>query len=77
MKASSITWLALAFVLAACGGTAVIDAGSEPGAGGDGAGGAQGETCGDVVCNVGQVCCNESCSICTAPNEDCAAIACE
>jgi hypothetical protein len=73
-----ITTFALALGLAACGGTAVIDAGSEPGGGSGGAGGAaQGEDCGDVTCALGQVCCNESCSICAAPNEPCVTIACE
>jgi len=73
-----LTTFALALSLGACGGTAVIDAGSDPGSGAGGAGGAaQGEDCGDVTCAVGQVCCNESCGICTAPNEACPAIACD
>lgn len=35
-----------------------------------------GERCGPTVCAVGQVCCNASCGICTAPDEGCPAIAC-
>jgi hypothetical protein len=33
-------------------------------------------TCGNKTCAVGQVCCNESCSICTAPDETCTQEAC-
>ena len=39
-------------------------------------GGGGGETCGSVTCGAGQVCCNASCGICTAPDEGCIAIAC-
>ena len=35
-----------------------------------------GEACGKVTCGAGQVCCNASCGICTAPNEGCVALAC-
>jgi len=36
-----------------------------------------GTACGDVTCEVGQVCCNASCGICTAPDMACIQIACE
>lgn len=36
-----------------------------------------GEPCGDTFCGDGQVCCNDSCGICTAPDEACIQIACE
>lgn len=35
------------------------------------------EQCGTTICDVGQVCCNASCGICTAPGLACPAIACE
>ncbi len=35
-----------------------------------------GEACGPVTCGAGQVCCNASCGICTAPGLACPAIAC-
>jgi hypothetical protein len=28
-------------------------------------------SCGKNTCNVGQVCCNPTCGICTAPGEPC------
>ena len=33
-------------------------------------------TCGPTLCDLGDVCCNESCGICTAPEGACSAIAC-
>jgi hypothetical protein len=33
-------------------------------------------TCGSVVCGEGQVCCNASCGMCTAPGQFCIQIAC-
>lgn len=50
------------------------DGGTDAGRPRDG-GGAR-EQCGPVLCEVGQVCCNESCGICTAPGEACIEIAC-
>lgn len=35
-----------------------------------------GEPCGPVTCGAGEVCCNASCGICTAPGEGCIALAC-
>lgn len=35
-----------------------------------------GEACGPNTCAAGQVCCNASCGICTAPGEFCIQIAC-
>lgn len=34
-------------------------------------------TCGRATCPLGQVCCNDSCGICAAPDEACIQIACE
>jgi hypothetical protein len=48
--------------------------------GGDGGAGGDREArveCGPVTCPSGQVCCNESCGICTDPGEACILIACE
>ncbi len=36
-----------------------------------------GETCGDVTCAEGQVCCNPSCGICTPPDGACIQLFCE
>ncbi len=36
-----------------------------------------GTACGDVTCGEGQVCCNASCGICTAPDMACIQTACE
>jgi len=33
-------------------------------------------TCGTALCDLGDVCCNESCGICTAPGGVCSALAC-
>jgi hypothetical protein len=33
-------------------------------------------TCGAALCDFGDVCCNESCGVCTAPGGACSAIAC-
>lgn len=49
----------LALALVACGGGT-----SDPDAG-------NGVACGAVTCGAGQVCCNASCGICTAPGETC------
>ncbi len=35
------------------------------------------ETCGDVTCVPGEVCCNESCGICTPPGGVCIQTVCE
>jgi hypothetical protein len=39
-------------------------------------GGNAGPACGNGHCAVGEVCCNDSCGICTAPGEFCIQIAC-
>ncbi len=41
-----------------------------------GGGGGKGEMCGTAHCPSGQVCCNASCGICTAPGDACIQIAC-
>jgi hypothetical protein len=48
------------------------DSGTRPDATPDGGD----EPCGPVTCTGGQVCCNASCGICTAPGEGCPAIGC-
>jgi hypothetical protein len=45
--------------------------------GGGNAGSAPGQACGPVDCPSGQVCCNESCGICTPPGGVCTQQACE
>jgi len=45
------------------------DAATDSGGGGD--------VCGSVVCEAGEVCCNESCGICAAPGEGCITLYCE
>jgi len=35
-----------------------------------------GEACGSVTCGSGEVCCNPSCGICTAPGDACIMLAC-
>lgn len=42
-----------------------------------GDGGVMGEPCGPTTCAVGQVCCNASCGICTAPGEGCIDLFCD
>src|SRR5690606_2522326 len=37
----------------------------------------EGEACGDTTCGAGQVCCNESCGICTPPDGACIQLVCE
>ncbi|MBX3213789.1 MAG: hypothetical protein KF850_17245 [Labilithrix sp.] len=39
--------------------------------------GSGGEACGSVTCGEGQVCCNASCGICTAPDMSCIQLACD
>lgn len=37
----------------------------------------KGQECGDTRCGAGEVCCNDSCGICTKPGEGCILLACE
>lgn len=65
MSVAQTRWVsAIAALAIACGGT---------GGGGEDAGsdGARGVPCGAVTCGVGDVCCNASCGICTAPGGSC------
>lgn len=39
--------------------------------------GGDGVACGSVTCGAGQVCCNASCGICTAPDMSCIQLACD
>jgi hypothetical protein len=55
----------------------VVHGGHQHGGGGHAGSGAPGEACGDVTCPSGQVCCNESCGICTAPGGFCTEQFCE
>jgi hypothetical protein len=72
--------LTVVFLAPALGGA---DGGCSPGQipiGGDpsrGGSSANPVTCGDVTCAEGQVCCNPSCGICTAPGGACTAQLCE
>jgi hypothetical protein len=50
------------------------DTGLGDSGGGDGGGGV---SCGPNVCAVGEVCCNESCGICTPPDGSCITLHCE
>lgn len=65
---------AILAVAAGCDSSHTVPIGMQDGGGsGDGGGGV---TCGPTTCAAGEVCCNESCGICTAPGGACPAIAC-
>jgi hypothetical protein len=66
--------VALAAVLSSC--AAEVSIGSQ-GALGDDPFRERGERCGAVLCEEGQVCCNESCGICTEPDGACTLQLCD
>ncbi len=63
--ASTMLFAALTLIAAASGGCSA----SHEGEGG-------GPACGPVTCDLGQVCCNPSCGICTGPGEGCIDLEC-
>jgi hypothetical protein len=67
--AKGLAWVAVAAAAAAigCGGLAVVER----------EGGGGGVACGPATCGADEVCCNESCGICTAPGDTCTTQACE
>lgn len=70
-----MSWLRLSFLsisVLALGACTDVHVGSD-----DAGPGGMREPCGPVTCDVGQVCCNSSCGICTPPGAGCVAIACE
>lgn len=69
-------WIGIALGLCAAAGcsNAHEAGGNDGGTPGDGGAGV---ACGRTTCALGQVCCNVSCGICTAPGEGCIALICD